>query len=270
MQVKANLTQHYVQQSLLGFISALPQWPICVLPIWFSDLNMSAMWTGMLGVLVFPYLLKWLWAPVLDYWTQRAPVVSLLRLLQIMVVVMMFMAVLFAHWHQWFLVIVMSLVMAFLSASFDTLLDGYRLQIEDEQLRTQANSAGILGYRLGLALVMIVPTMWVANQWSGWEVPLVGIIVVYALCCFVYGMLPMGTKTIPHHQGGLQDIWFNIRSFSRLFWVYLWLFKAPLYLLEQFMYQYLKQQAHFSLVDIAFWQQSVGLCLVFWGWALCL
>ena len=102
----------------------------------------------MLGVLVFPYLLKWLWAPVLDYWTQRAPVVSLLRLLQIMVVVMMFMAVLFAHWHQWFLVIVMSLVMAFLSASFDTLLDGYRLQIEDEQLRTQANSAGILGYRL--------------------------------------------------------------------------------------------------------------------------
>src|SRR5688572_32961473 len=148
---------------LLGAVSGLPnQYSESILQAWFTDLGVSNTKIGLLMYVALPYLLKPLWAPLLDRYSvpwlgRRRGWIATIQLLLAAAIASLAM---FGGAHQLTMIAVVLLAVVFLSASLDIVIDAYRTDVARPEERGLAAAAANLGYRglsygsLSIALVV--------------------------------------------------------------------------------------------------------------------
>jgi PAT family beta-lactamase induction signal transducer AmpG len=148
---------------LLGAASGLPN-PLseATMQAWLTDLGLSNTKIGLLMYVALPYLLKPLWAPLLDRYTlpwlgrRRGWIVSI----QLLLAAAIGSLALFGGAHQITAIALALLAVVFLSASQDIVIDAYRTDVARPAERGVAAAATNLGYRAfsygSLAVALIV------------------------------------------------------------------------------------------------------------------
>lgn len=160
----------FITLFLLGFSSGLPFCLIgSTLQAWFSVDSMSIIVVGMLGLVGQPYMYKFLWAS----WMDRFSIAGLERrrgwifLLQIGLIALLFVLSFLTPEKHPLIMSGLALLIAFFSASQDTVIDAYRAELLPENERGLGAAVAVAGYRIavllsgGLALIM-------AQYW-GWQ-----------------------------------------------------------------------------------------------------
>jgi len=140
---------------IMGFVSGLPLLlTMGVLQAWMKEDGIDLTVIGFMSLVQIPYTWKFLWAPFIDRYT--LPFLGRRRgwILIIQIALMMSIVLLgFANPSEHFIYMVYAAVLvAFLSASQDIVLDAYRREdLPDEELGL-GTSIFINGYRLGMIL----------------------------------------------------------------------------------------------------------------------
>jgi PAT family beta-lactamase induction signal transducer AmpG len=154
---------------LLGGASGLPN-PLSesTMQAWLTDLGLSNTKIGLLMYVALPYLLKPLWAPLLDRFTvpwlgrRRGWILTFQLLLACAIASLAF----FGGAHQLTMIAVVLLAVVFLSASLDIVIDAYRTDVARPEERGLAAAATNLGYRalsygsLSVALIVADHVSW--------------------------------------------------------------------------------------------------------------
>ena len=142
---------------LIGFSSGLPlALTIGVMSAWLKDAGLSKTAIGLFAFVGLPYNLKFAWAPLLDGirvpWLadRLGPRRSWALTVQIVLALAIAAFALIDPNTRPYLVALVALAVAFLSASQDIVVDAYRVEILEE--RTQGAGAAVvqLGYRFGM------------------------------------------------------------------------------------------------------------------------
>jgi len=135
---------------LLGAASGLPN-PLSesILQAWMASMGISNTKIGLLMYVALPYLLKPLWAPLLDRyavpWLGRRR--GWIATIQLVLAGAIACLGLFGGPHQLTMIAVVLLVVVFLSASQDIVIDAYRTDVSRPEERGPAAAAANLGYR---------------------------------------------------------------------------------------------------------------------------
>lgn len=263
---KSQFSLFHFHQVLLGFISAIPQWTLVLLPMWFAAIQLSQYWIASLGMVSLPYMIKWLWAPFLDAGAQKKGLGRFLVITHMITLCCMAIAVLLASRGAWIWVCLISFLSSISSTCYDILVDGYRIQLTPN-VRATANAMGVIGYRLGLAFVMVIPPTLVAYWRISWSYAMLPVILVYCFSLLLYCFLKVHQSTLKRdvEKMTVASISALVKPLASGLGIYLFLFKAPLYLFEVFSSDYLINSVHLTLTDVTFWQQLVGLLMVFLG-----
>jgi PAT family beta-lactamase induction signal transducer AmpG len=154
---------------LLGGASGLPN-PLSesTMQAWLTDLGLSNTKIGLLMYVALPYLLKPLWAPLLDRYTvpwlgrRRGWILTFQLLLACAIASLAF----FGGAHQLTMIAIVLLAVVFLSASLDIVIDAYRTDVARPEERGLAAAATNLGYRalsygsLSVALIVADHVSW--------------------------------------------------------------------------------------------------------------
>jgi PAT family beta-lactamase induction signal transducer AmpG len=153
---------------LLGGASGLPN-PLseATMQAWFSDFGISNTRIGLLMYVALPYLLKPLWAPLLDRYTppwlgrRRGWIATFQLLLAGAIATLATFGDVNANLSAIAFVL---LAIVFLSASQDIVIDAYRTDVARPEERGPAAAATNLGYRAlsygSLAVSLIVADVW--------------------------------------------------------------------------------------------------------------
>ncbi len=154
---------------LLGGASGLPN-PLSesTMQAWLTDLGISNTDIGLLMYVALPYLLKPLWAPLLDRYSvpwlgRRRGWIATFQLLLAGGIASLAM---FGGAHQLTLIAGILLFVVFLSASQDIVIDAYRTDVARPPERGLAAAAANLGYRalsygsLSVALIVADHVSW--------------------------------------------------------------------------------------------------------------
>ena len=154
---------------LLGGASGLPN-PLseATMQAWMSDMGVSNTKIGLLMYVALPYLLKPLWAPLLDRYSvpwlgRRRGWIATIQLLLAGAIASLAM---FGGAHQLTMIAVVLLAVVFLSASQDVVIDAYRTDVSRPEERGMAAAAANLGYRalsygsLSVALIVADHVSW--------------------------------------------------------------------------------------------------------------
>lgn len=158
-----NLTNKRLMAVLfMGFASGLPlALTSSTLQAWFTEANVNLVAIGALSLIGLPYSLKFIWAPLLDYfrlprWGKRQGWVALT---QVLLAAMLFAIAHMQPGSQASLMGVAALFIAFLSATQDIAIDAYRTDVLLPAERGVGASYTIFAYRIavlvsgGLALI---------------------------------------------------------------------------------------------------------------------
>jgi PAT family beta-lactamase induction signal transducer AmpG len=142
---------------VMGFASGLPLLlTLSTLSIWLAEQRVTLTTIGLFAMVGTPYTLKFLWAPVVD----RVPLPGLTRRLgrrrswllavqlALVVAVVALGATRPAEAPWW--TAAAALLVAFLSASQDIVIDAYRIELVAEHEQGAAAAMTQLGYRVGL------------------------------------------------------------------------------------------------------------------------
>ena len=138
---------------ILGYTSGLPlNFSDFTLKSWYSDAGVDVITIGYLSMAGFPYVLKFLWAPLLDRYAspfagrRRGWIVCFQILLLLTLIIMAFIpptqfpVLLFAF----------ACLLAFFSASQDIVVDAYRTELLQPQELGMGSAFALGGYRLGM------------------------------------------------------------------------------------------------------------------------
>lgn len=155
---------------LLGFSSGVPLALVSsTLQAWFADAGMSVVATGCLSLLGFPYVYRFLWAPILDrysLWPSFGKRRSWMLATQVLLIVGFNLLAWCSPETSPSLIAILAFILASLSATQDTVIDAHRTEYLHEKEFGLGASLAMSGYRIamlitgGLALV-------VASTW-GW------------------------------------------------------------------------------------------------------
>ncbi|NQV20947.1 MAG: AmpG family muropeptide MFS transporter [Rhodospirillales bacterium] len=157
----------------LGFSSGLPlALTASTLFVWLTEAGVDKAAIGLFAAIGTPYALKFMWAPLMD----RVPVPLLARLVghrrgwilltqMGLVAAILTMGALKPGVDPWALG-AMALVVAFLSASQDIVIDAFRIESLEERQQAGGAAALVFGYRVGM-LVSGAGGLYLAH-YSGW------------------------------------------------------------------------------------------------------
>lgn len=156
---------------VLGAASGFPnQVTESTLQAWLKDVGTSNTTIGVLTYVAIPYLLKFLWAPLLD----RYPLSLLGRRRGWMLVFQLGLALAMAAMAfqdpgaTLMPITVLAVMVVFLSASQDIVIDAYRTDVARPHERGLAAAANNLGYRTSAYLAFALGL--VIADWAGWRV----------------------------------------------------------------------------------------------------
>lgn len=175
----------------LGFVSGLPlALTGQAMQAWLTTDGVAIATIGFLALVGMPYTFKFLWAPLMDRFeppwlgrrrgwlvlTQLALAASIYYLSTISYVVNPAAFAMFA------------LLVAFLSASQDVVIDAYRTDVLKVDERGIGASMSVLGYRVGMILSGGIALIW-ADQWQSWNrvyALMAGVMLFSAMFSFVF------------------------------------------------------------------------------------
>lgn len=134
-----------------GFSSGLPLFVFLnMLPAWLNDAQVDIKAIGLMALLQFPYVAKFLWAPLIDhfYWHRLGR-----RRTWMILLIAMLMAALVAMGQvnpaqDLTPIVLLGLLVSFFSASLDIVLDAYRREILADEELGLGNSIHVNAYRL--------------------------------------------------------------------------------------------------------------------------
>lgn len=160
---------------LLGFGSGLPFFLLGqTLVVWLRELGWSQGPLGLLGLLTFCYLFKFVWAPALD--ARAAPLFaalgrrrSWLLLAQMLVALGLLIMALIDPVKAAWAFLAAAAVAAFAGATQDALVDAYRIEIAPIEHQAALAATYTLGYRVGLQLVGGVLVLYLAEYFD-WQI----------------------------------------------------------------------------------------------------
>jgi PAT family beta-lactamase induction signal transducer AmpG len=143
----------------MGFASGLPLLlTLSTLSYWLSKAGVDKTTIGLFALVGTPYTFKFLWSPIMD----QVPLPVLTRLLGrrkswllltqlLLVVAILFMGQTDPTIDPWMTALA-ALIVAFLSASQDIVIDAYRIELLPDSEQGQGAAATQVGYRFGLLL----------------------------------------------------------------------------------------------------------------------
>jgi PAT family beta-lactamase induction signal transducer AmpG len=143
----------------MGFASGLPLLlTLSTLSYWLSKVGVDKTTIGLFALVGTPYTFKFLWSPIMDQ--LRLPILgpllgrrrSWLLLTQILLAVAILLMGFTDPAADPIRTAIMAIVIAFLSASQDIVIDAYRIEILPEEEQGQGAAATQTGYRFGLLL----------------------------------------------------------------------------------------------------------------------
>lgn len=158
----------------LGFASGLPlALTASTMTAYLQDNGVSLSSIGLFALVGVPYSFKFAWAPLLDQvkipWLTEAlgRRKGWILLLQALLVVSIFQMGLIDVKQDIVLFAIISIMVSFLSASQDVVIDAMRIEMVDDEDQGAAAAASILGYRLGM-LSSGAGALYVAHYYS-WQ-----------------------------------------------------------------------------------------------------
>ena len=186
---------------LLSFSSSLPLVLLgSTLQAWYTVAGVNLLTIGMLTLVGQPYLYKFLWAPLMDRFT---PLLADRRrgwilITQVgLIIGLCVMAYMTPQTHPWSLAIV-ALIVAFISASQDIAIDGYRVDILTPEMRSAGAAVTSFGGRLAIlvggAFALILAS---SIGWRFTFLLMAGIILLEILVT-LWSPMPPTTRAIPH------------------------------------------------------------------------
>ncbi len=154
---------------MLGFASGLPLALVgSTLQAWFTAANVSLMAIGVLTLLQLPYTLKFLWAPLMDYYSplRYGKRKGWILLMQIGLIATLLWLSFGSPVQQPWMMGVVALLVAFFSASQDISITAYQTDVLTPDERGLGAASYIFGYRMavlvsgGLALIFADQIGW--------------------------------------------------------------------------------------------------------------
>jgi len=162
-----------VMIAVLGFASGLPiALTSSALQTWLTVSNVDVATIGFFSLVGLPYTFKFLWAPLMDRF--EPPFLGRRRgwlvTVQILLAVVLFLLSGVDVATQTQLVAVLAIMVAFLSASQDVVIDAYRTDVLQSQERGVGSSLSVFGYRMAMILSGGIALVWAdpvnGNGWS--------------------------------------------------------------------------------------------------------
>jgi PAT family beta-lactamase induction signal transducer AmpG len=123
-----------------------------------TDQNFDIKTVGFLSLVAVPYSLKFLFAPIIDsfsipFFTKKfGQRKSWIFLTQILLTIFIALLATVSASGNIFLIAITSLLVAVVSASQDIVIDGYRIELIDQQNQGFATSFYVYGYRIGMLI----------------------------------------------------------------------------------------------------------------------
>jgi PAT family beta-lactamase induction signal transducer AmpG len=146
---------HLITVILLGFASGLPlSLSGTTLQSWYTVENVDLMMIGLLSLVGYPYLIKFLWAPLLDRFSlpwmshRRAWIITT----QIPLIIAIALLGFFSPKNNPWALAYFAIVIAFLSATQDIAIDAYQTDL----LTARERGLGVACYSTGYRLAMMV------------------------------------------------------------------------------------------------------------------
>lgn len=164
------LKRKMLVMSFLGFSSGLPL-PLSsgTLQAYLSIFGVDIKTIGIFGLVGLPYTLKFLWAPIFDRFS--VPILSRRRgwilLTQIVLAILIFIFPFIDPKAKLRLLGIIAVLLAFISASQDIVVDAYRTDSLKEEERGPGVSLFIMGYRV--AMLMAGAGALVLSERIGWQ-----------------------------------------------------------------------------------------------------
>jgi len=161
--------------TVLGFASGLPlALTGQAMQAWLSGAGVDVATIGFLSLVGLPYTFKFLWAPLMDRfelpWLGRRRGWLVLTQLAMAGALLWLAATSPTGATRSFALL--ALLVAFISASQDVVIDAYRTDLLAASERAFGSSLSVLGYRLAMILSGGVALIWVdPNQGGGWSWP---------------------------------------------------------------------------------------------------
>jgi PAT family beta-lactamase induction signal transducer AmpG len=151
---------------LLGFASGLPATLVDTLSAWATDAGLDKTDVARLSLLALPFALKFVWAPLLDRW--RPPILTRRRLgwaavAQAATAVVLVVLAAASPAQDTALFAAVGLALAFLSASQDIAIDGWRADLLTGDDRGPGTSAFVGAWRLAM-VVGGAGVIWIATK----------------------------------------------------------------------------------------------------------
>lgn len=182
--------QRLIAILFLGFVSGLPlALTGQAMQAWLTTDGVAIATIGFLALVGMPYTFKFLWAPLMDRFEPplfgRRRGWLILTQLALAAVIYFLSTLQFVTSPQWFALA--ALMLAFLSASQDIVIDAYRTDLLPENERGIGASMSVLGYRIGMILSGGIALIW-AEQWQSWP-RVYGVMATVMLAAAVFSWL---------------------------------------------------------------------------------
>ncbi len=251
----------------LGFSSGLPLLLVgSTLQAWFTTAGASLKSIAYLSFVGLPYLYKFIWAPLIDRyayvpWGRRLSWIRCLQML--MVIALLGMSLLNPH-HQPWLMAGIALTLAFMSATQDTAIDAYRIEITSIQERPRASVITNVAYRC--AMITAGALALICAHHLGWHITYFAMAILIACLAWLTPLAPKTNQVSERVAVSLrQSVLAPIQSFfKRYHWQALgWVGLMILYKLSEAMT--LSLSTPFLLRWCGFDLQTVGAVSKFVG-----
>jgi PAT family beta-lactamase induction signal transducer AmpG len=153
---------------LIGFSSGLPLWLILnLLPAWLADSQVSLKTIGAMSLIMLPYTWKFLWAPFMD--RVKLPLGRRRGWMWVSQLVLLICIALYGQLdpsQDMQLIVMLSVLVAILSATQDVVIDAYRRDLLDDATLGLGNALHVNAYKLAslvpgsLALILADHLAW--------------------------------------------------------------------------------------------------------------
>lgn len=164
--MKKIFSRRMLSMLLVGYASGLPLLLIgSTLQAWMTDEGVDLTAIGMVSLIGFPYVIKVLWAPLLDRY--KLPFLSRRKgwmlFFQVMMVICIFALSMSNPKDNIYITCAWAFLIAFFSASQDVVIDAYRREICPDEELGLGSSLYVTGYRLAM-LVSGAFALYLADQ----------------------------------------------------------------------------------------------------------
>lgn len=254
----------YAAVTLLGLSSGLPlSLSSSTLQAWFTEDNIGIIVLGFLNIVGLAYVLKWLWAPLLDRLS-----LSFLGRRKGWIIGMQWALVAVLWWmsslqpaQQPGLLMGLAALLAFFSATQDIAVDAYRAEILQVKERGLGSALNVTGYRVAM-LIAGAMALLLADHigWGNTYKIMAGVLLFCSILTFFTPepcVLVRPTSLKDAFFGPLQDFFSRPNAFALIFVVILYKL-GEAYALS-LTTPFLLRGLAFSLTEVALLNKVIGL-----------